>query len=129
MYKVEQKDYGIKLTFEGFIAPEEMSAYKKEFKTVLDRLPPQFGLMADMRYMKPLCSECQEIFSANPEWTANRIVRSATIFTSALTKMQVRRLATEWKMNDSKRYFDAAKHSNWEQLAENWLKTGQESGD
>ena len=126
MYKIEVKSYGIKLTFEGFISPEEMQAYKDEFKTTLDLVPQQFGLLADMRSMKPLPAESQAILSAHPEWTATRIVRSATIIDSALVKMQSRRLSKEWKQDSTKRYIDSTQYHDWEHRAEKWIKDGIE---
>ncbi|MDW3195816.1 MAG: hypothetical protein R8G66_25810 [Cytophagales bacterium] len=126
MYKIEVKSYGIKLTFEGFISPEEMQAYKDEFKTTLDLVPQQFGLLADMRSMKPLPAESQAILSAYPEWTATRIVRSATIIDSALVKMQSRRLSKEWKQDSTKRYIDSTQFHDWENRAEGWINEGIE---
>ncbi len=126
MYKIEVKSYGIKLTFEGFISPEEMQAYKDEFKSTLDLVPQQFGLLADMRSMKPLPAESQTILSAHPEWTATRIVRSTTIIDSALVKMQSRRLSKEWKQDSTKRYIDSTQYHDWENRAEKWIKDGIE---
>ncbi len=126
MYKIERKTYGVKLTFSGFIPPDEMSAYKKEFKQVLDTLPEKFGLLSDMREMKPLPPESQAILSANPELTENRIERSATISDSTLVKMQAKRLTTEWNLDQTKRYIDASKHTNWETMAEAWIANGVE---
>lgn len=126
MYKIERQNYGVKLTFEGFIAPDEMQAYKDEFKLMLDLLPPQFALFADMRAMKPLPAESQAILSSHPEWTVNRITRSATVLDSALIKMQSRRLVKEWKQDELKRYIDASQHPNWEQMAIDWVANGVE---
>ena len=126
MYSIEQTHYGVKLVFSDFIGPEEMTRYKADFRKALDSLPNQFGLMSDMRSLKPLPQESQDILSANPEWTANRIVRSATIIDSMLIKMQARRLATEWKQNESKRLVDASKHANWEEIAIAWIADGKE---
>lgn len=126
MYKIERKHYGVKLTFDGFIDPEEMQAYKDEFKATLDLLPPKFGLMGDMRNMKPLPPESQAILSAHPEWTASRIERSATIIDSALVKMQSRRLTKEWKQDETKRYIDSSRHADWETMAEKWIADGIE---
>ncbi len=124
MYKIERQNYGVKLTFEGFITPEEMQAYKDEFKVMLELLPPKFGLLGDIRNMKPLSAESQAILSAHPEWTANRIERSATIIDSALVKMQSRRLTREWKQEEGKKYIDASEHPDWETLAVNWIEKG-----
>lgn len=126
VYRIEKKPYGIKFTFDGFVPPEEMSEYKKEFRLVLDLVPAQFGILSDLRNMKPLPPESQKILSANPEWTAGRITRSATILNSSLVKLQSKRLATEWKQGDTKRYIDASKHSNWEELAIAWIEKGEE---
>ena len=126
MYKIERQNYGVKLTFAGFIDPEEMQAYKDEFKTMLDLLPSKFGLLGDMRNMKPLPPESQAILSAHPEWTTGRIVRSATIFDSALVKMQTRRLSKEWKQGEAKRYIDASEEANREAKAEQWIVDGTE---
>lgn len=126
MYKIERKDYGIKLTFDGFIAPEEMREYKAEFIQVLDLLPPKFGILSDMRMLKPLPTESQEILSANPELTVDRVLRSATVLNSALVKLQTRRLANQWKLSDSKRYIDASTHADWEKQAVDWIVHGVE---
>ncbi|MDW3194686.1 MAG: hypothetical protein R8G66_20070 [Cytophagales bacterium] len=126
MYKIERQNYGVKLTFDGFIEPEEMQAYKDEFRAMLDLLPSKFGLLGDVRNMKPLPPESQAILSAHPEWTADRIVRSATVIDSALVKMQTRRLTKEWKQDEAKRYIDASKHLDWEVVAEKWLLEGIE---
>lgn len=126
MYKIERQNYGLKLTFEGFINPQEMQAYKDEFRVMLDLLPPQFGLLGDMRNMKPIPPESQAILSAHPEWTASRIIRSATVIDSALVKMQSRRLSKEWNQNEAKRYIDASMHPNWEAIAVGWIVDGTE---
>lgn len=126
MYKIERQNYGVKLTFDGFIEPKEMQAYKDEFRAMLDLLPPKFGLLGDVRHMKPLPPESQAILSAHPEWTADRIVRSATVIDSALVKMQTRRLSKEWKQDETKRYIDATKHPDWEAVAEKWIMEGIE---
>lgn len=126
MYKIERQNYGVRLTFDGFIDPEEMQAYKDEFKAMLDLLPPKFGLLGDMRNLKPLPPESQAILSAHPEWTASRIVRSATVIDSALVKMQSRRLSKEWNQQEAKRYIDASQHANWEVVAEKWIVDGVE---
>lgn len=126
MYKIERQSYGVKITFKGFINPEEMQAYKDEFKIMLDLLPPQFGLLGDMSDMKPLPPESQAILSAHPERTAGRIARSATIINSALIKMQTRRLSKEWKQDEGKRYIDVSKEVNWETKAEQWIVDGIE---
>lgn len=101
-----------------------MQAYKDEFKTTLDLVPQQFGLLADMRTMKPLPPESQAIISANPEWTASRIVRSAAIIDSALVKMQSRRLSKEWKQDTTKRYLDASR----DHVGRPKLNTGSKKG-
>ena len=126
MYKIEKKSFGVQLTFEGFVHPEEMAEYKKEFRLILDLLPERFGILSDLRNMKPLPPESQQILSANPEWTSGRVIRSATILNSSLVKLQSKRLATEWKQGETKRYIDAAQHPNWEELAINWIENGVE---
>ncbi len=126
MYKIEQKDYGVKITFAGFIQEEEMLAYKKEFRTVLDALPEKFGLLSDMREMKPMPPESQKIFNANPELVTTRLTRTATIVNSALVKMQSKRMVEEWKVSDSKRYIDASKTADWEAVAVGWIVNGVE---
>lgn len=126
MYKIERKNYGVKITFSGFVKEEEMLVYKKEFRAMLDQLPEKFGIFSDMREMKPMPPESQKIFNANPELVTGRLTRSATIVNSALVKIQSKRMVEEWKVSDSKRYIDASKTSNWEEVAVDWIVNGTE---
>lgn len=126
MYKIERKDYGVKITFAGFIQKDEMLAYKKEFKLMLDLLPEKFGIFSDIREMKPMPADSQKIFNANPELVTPRLTRSATIVNSSVVKIQSKRLVKEWKVSDSKRYIDASITKDWEAKAIDWIKNGVE---
>lgn len=124
MYKIDKKPYGIKITFSGFIKKDEMMSYKSEIKTLLNSLPAKFGILMDMKDMKTLPAESQEVLNANPELVASRLTRSATIINSALVGMQIKRLAVESQVSDTKRVFDVSKVPNWEKLAEDWIANG-----
>lgn len=124
MYKIDKKPYGIKITFSGFIKKDEMLSYKSEIKELLNSLPDKFGILMDMKEMKTLPAESQEVLNANPELVASRVTRSATIINSALVGMQIKRLAVESQVSDTKRILDSSKSPNWEALADNWIANG-----
>lgn len=121
MYKIEKKDFGIQISFTGFIVKEEMQLYKDELKDLLKTLPDKFGIVMDMRAMKPLPTESQDILNSDPELVASRLTRSVTLVNSALVSMQSKRMSKASLTNETKRYLDPEKTPNWEQLARDWI--------
>ena len=127
MYKMEKKNYGYKLTFSGFLNTTEIEAYIKELKSYMDENAGMFGIMIDMRDMKPLAPESQEALTSSQKLVSNRLTRSATIVNdNAIIKMQFKRLSKQSGVVDTKRFIDASSDSNWEVLAENWISKGTE---
>ncbi len=45
MYKIEKKNYGFKITFEGFIKEDEMKKWVEESKVILKTAPSSFGFL------------------------------------------------------------------------------------
>lgn len=126
MYKIEKKDFGIQITFAGFIEKEEMLRYKADMRALLDTLPAKFGIIMDMREMKPLPADSQEVLNEDPELVASRLTRSITLVNSALVSMQSKRLAKESHVSQTKRHLDPAKTPNWEKVARDWIVDGVE---
>ncbi len=125
MYKMERKNYGYKLTFSDFVNTTEIESYMKELKSYMDIHPGDFGIMVDMREMKPLAPESQQALTSSQKLVADRLTRSATIVNdNAIIKMQFKRLSKQSGVVDTKRFIDASSSPNWERLAENWIEKG-----
>lgn len=126
MYTIEQKDYGIKLTFSGFIRESEMLSWQTEMLPLLDVLPESFGMLIDMREMTALPAKSQEVLVATQKRFKPRVIRSATVIKSIITDIQSKRINTISGVNETKRYINAAEVSNWEVKAIDWIKKGIE---
>ncbi len=124
MYKIEIKDYGFKVTFSDFLHKEDVQGYKDELGKTLDALPEKFGILVDMRTMKPLAPESQETLTSSQKLVSDRLTRSATIVDSAIINMQFKRLSKKSGVIDSKRFIDASKVPDWEKKAVDWIKNG-----
>lgn len=124
---MDKKNYGYKLTFSGFQNTFEIESYIKELKSYMEEKTGDFGIMVELRQMKPLAPESQEALTTSQKLVATRLTRSATIVNdNAIIKMQFKRLSKQSGVADSKRFIDTSSNTNWEKLAENWIAKGIE---
>jgi hypothetical protein len=129
MYKIEKTSYGIKLTFGGFIQKEEMAQWVTESEKVLSSLSKKFGVMVDMRELKPLTTESQlEMQKGQKLFKTNGMERSVVILNDPIITMQFKRIAKETGIYLWERYIDASKRPNWEELGKKWLINAIDEG-
>ncbi len=121
MYKIEKKNYGLKLTFEGFIQSEEIQEWSKEMVDLLENMPDTFGMLIDMRRLKPLPAESQMAMETVQKLFAKRVQRSATIVDNVITNMQFKRIGKKTGVNQTKIYIDASKSNDWETAGRLWI--------
>ncbi|HRP02252.1 MAG TPA: hypothetical protein PLE30_06340 [Candidatus Kapabacteria bacterium] len=127
MYKIEKVDYGFKLTFGDVIKPEEMLNWVNESKKVLLGASHSFGVLVDMRTLKPLSAEAQNYMHDGQKlYKQKGLTRSAVILANSVLKIQFKRLAQESGIYQWERYFDATADKNWESASVAWLKTGKD---
>ncbi|BDS12438.1 hypothetical protein [Aureispira anguillae] len=132
MYIVERKDYGVKITFAGFIREKEMKAWQLEMVKLLKTLPDKFGMLIDMREMKAIPAESQQILMATQKIFKPHVLRSASITAAAITNMQFKRMGDKTKVNETKIFINALEVPNWEEVGETWIVKGtapEEEGD
>ncbi len=122
MYQIEKTDFGVKLTFSGFIQKEEMEKWVKESESTLRSMPGKFSVLIDMRQLKPLPKDAEaEMQKGQKLFKDKGMQRSAVILSSSLTTMQFRRIAKETGIYEWERYFDASTEPNWEAASKDWL--------
>lgn len=126
MYTIEQKDYGIRLTFSGFLRESELLSWQAEMLPLLDELPASFGMLIDMREMTALPAKSQEVMVATQKRFKSRVIRSVTVIKSVITDIQSKRINNISGVNETKRYINAAEVSDWETKAINWIQKGIE---
>ena len=79
MYNIEKKTYGYKLTFDAIINAQEMQQWVDESKTALAGASGEFGVLIDMRGLKPLAADAQAIMQEGQKlykekaWLAQRL--------------------------------------------------------
>ena len=124
MYQIEKKGYGFKLTFGGFVKASEMEEWKAASEKALASQSGKFGVLVDMRTLKPLPANAQAVMvDGQKQYKMRGLERSAVILDSAVTTGQFRRLAKESGIYAWERYVgaDTPKH---EQAAEAWITRG-----
>ncbi|MGH1337561.1 MAG: hypothetical protein ACRBFS_15665 [Aureispira sp.] len=124
MYKIEQKSYGLKLTFAGFIREVEITDWQAEMLPLLKTLPPSFGMLIDMCEMTAMPTKSQEIIMATQKNFKSRVTRSATITKSTITNIQSKRISNKSGVNETKVFIDAALTPDWETQAIDWIENG-----
>jgi len=123
MYKIEKQSYGFKLTFADFIKSDEMAKWVEESKATLLGASSSFGILVDMRTLKPLPADAQEQMQAGQKlYKQKGMQRSVVILNSAVMTMQFKRIAQETGIYEWERYIDASKETNWEAKGIAWLE-------
>lgn len=127
MYKIEKKGYGFKLTFGDSIEMEEMKKWADESKKALIGQSGKFGVLVDMRTLRPLKPEVQAVMiEGQKEYKIKGMERSAVGVANSVIAMQFKRLAQESGIYQWERYVDGSKDANWEKIAESWISTGKD---
>lgn len=125
MYKIEKAPYGLKLTFAGFIQPDEMKQWVEESKTALLSAPKDFGVLVDQTECKAMPEETKLVLQEGQAlYKGSGMLRSAVGLNSALTTAQVKRIAQDSGIYEWERYFDASANPDWVTTAVSWIKDG-----
>ncbi len=125
MYKIEKKDYGYKLIFSGTIDLDEMKEWVRESEKALVSAPSNFGVLVDMRDLKPLESDAKtEMEKGQKLYKDKGMQRSAVILNSAILTVQFKNIARKSGIYQWERYLNASKVADWEKRAVDWIKNG-----
>lgn len=127
MFKIEKKTYGLKMTFEGFVKPDEMQSWLDQFTSAMETTPRGFGILVDMRKLKPLPPESQSLMNIGQSYGRERgLTRSLVVVDSSITALQFKRIAKHTNVAEYERYLDSSSHPNWENIGINWIQNAQE---
>src|ERR1700690_1090752 len=92
MYTIAKRPSGYLLTFQGFIEATEMKAWAEESLSHLSTQQGRFGVVVDMRKLKPLPVDSQKIMvETQAVYKRKGMERSAVILEDAVTTSQFRR--------------------------------------
>jgi hypothetical protein len=126
MVRLEETDFGFRVTFHGFLEPEAMSRLLAE---VLGSVAPRrpFAVLADMRHTLAFPSDTQEVIRrCFLHFKESGMERQALVLNSAIATLQAKRLAGEAGILDRCRYVDSSQDAEWEKTAADWLRHGFE---
>lgn len=126
MYKIEKKNYGIKLTFSGFLREAEMLSWQSEVLNLLKKFPEPFGVLIDMREMDAMPAKSQEVVKRTQRIFKSRVIRSVTVTNSVITDIQSKRIGNASGVNDTKRFINSMDVADWEAQAIAWVEKGIE---
>jgi hypothetical protein len=122
MYGIEKKSFGFKLVFAESIEVDEMKRWVGESKKALAGHIGKFGVLVDMRSLRPLKPEVQAVMvEGQKEFKVKGMERSAVALANSLIALQFKRLAQESGIYAWERYIDCSKDPGWEKTAEEWI--------
>ena len=122
MYKIERRIGGFSLTFGGTVTKEDLDHWLNESEEALAACTGAFGVIVDMRTVKPLSPNAQAVIVQGQSlYKKAGMERSAVILNSPL---QTKRLSKESGIYAYERYFDASNDPDWEKHAGAWVKSG-----
>ena len=127
MYTIEKRPFGYKLAFAGVIEVDEMNRWVADTMKALIGQVGKFGVIADMRALKPLKPEAQAVMvEGQKEYKLRGMERSAVVLANSVIALQFRRLAQESGIYQRERYIDGSKEGPWEKIAEAWIVNGKD---
>jgi hypothetical protein len=125
MYKIEKNGSTFILTFDGIVRKAALDHWLQESELALATCTGAFGVIVDMRTVKPLSPNAQAVIVQGQSlYKKAGMERSAVILNSPLMTMQTKRLSKESGIYAYERYFDASNDANWEKHALAWVKLG-----
>jgi hypothetical protein len=125
MYKIERRVGGFSLTFGGTVTKEDLDHWLKESEEVLATGNGPFGVIVDLRTLRPLPPDAQAVLvQGQGLYKRAGMERSAVILNSPLMTMQAKRLSKGSGIYVFERYLDASNDPNWEKHALAWVKLG-----
>jgi hypothetical protein len=124
MYNIERRPSGYILTLSGLIEPDEMQRWSDDSERYLSsESSSSFGVIIDMRNLKPLSSESQALMvNGQKKYKAKGMKRSAVILNNEKICTQFKNLAIQSGIYSTERYIDASKSSNPIDTAIKWVK-------
>ncbi len=127
MYQIQQIPEGFLLTFAGMIDAAEMRDWVSDSRIALAEAPERFGVIVDMRSLRPLPEEAQEVMVDGQGMYKQRgMERSAVAVDNAITAMQFKRLAKRSGIYRWERYISVADTPNWSDVAQAWVTQGKD---
>jgi hypothetical protein len=121
--KTEPAAFGLRTTIYGFFTIDEANAWRKDYERIVPGLGSGFGQLVDLRDRKAYPPEVNEVIQDVMRYVREQgMTRSAVVLSSAMTKMQISRLAKETGMFEYERYFDASADKDWERKAIDWIE-------
>lgn len=125
MYKIDKTSFGSRLTFGDSIAKSEMENWLKDSITAVASAPANFQVLIDMRTLKPLSPDAQEVMQEGQKlYKQKGMERSCVILDNAIITMQFKRIAQQTGIYAFERYINASQFSDWESKAVAWLEKG-----
>ena len=122
MYRIEKRDFGIKLTFGGVMSDRELITWLEESRPILAGMLEGFCVFVDMRTLGPLDKDGQKVMQLGQRtYKDHGMLRSVVILNNPVTTMQFKRIAMESGIYDWERYIDASRVPDWEQVGMDWL--------
>ena len=122
MYRIEQQEWGLKLTFGGSIGADEMARWLGEIKGLFEGQNGRFFVFVDMRTLIPLDQAAQVHMREGQRLARRRgMVRSVVILNSPVIAAQFNRIGGETGIGKWERYSDASTVPDWESVGMDWL--------
>lgn len=125
MYTIKNTTYGIRMNFDGVVAPDELDRCYKETQSVVKNANPGFGLFLDLHKATQVPTRTPEFVNQNQQfYKTNGMNRSVCVLDNPVTAKQYTLYAKETGQYKYERFIDASHNQNWETAAENWIVQG-----
>jgi len=125
VYRIEQTDYGLRLTFRGVVSFEEVERWGHDIIVALSAVPKAFSVFVDMRGLVPLAPEAHGALRQGQVFARQvGMQRSVVVVDDREIAEQFERIARETGIYEYERYVDALTEKRWEEKSLGWIVDG-----
>ena len=122
MHRIDETDYGYRVTLEGFLQRDHAAALLAEVRRQVRPRGEGFALLLDLRASRAFPAEAQEVLKqVILHCREAGLERNVVLLNSAIAALQARRLARETGIDGAIRYIDVSSEPEWERAARRWL--------
>jgi len=125
MYTINTTTYGLRLNFNGVVAPEELDRCYKETQACIKTVNPGFNVFLDMHKATQVPTNTPEFVNREQQfYKTNGMNRAVCVVDNPVTARQYTLYARETGQYKYERFIDASTNPDWEKAAENWITQG-----
>ena len=125
MHKIENKDYGLYITFTGRVCHLDLYDWFEESEPIILKAKKHFSVIFDFKDAKPLCLDTARALTYFRAYLLGKgSERVAIVYSTSATLVELMKMLQELGKHRNEVHISVPMNSNWKERAELWVRDG-----